>query len=333
MKDLAPFIETEKSAVQMIQDMLADYRKARGFDVTKYIKLKGRAINKFFSDNKLDSAVVGISGGVDSAVVYRLLRYASLEANSPIKRITGVLMPIHCPGTTGQSDALRRGLKVVEIDDVMNYYVDDLTEACKSYVDNVNHQEPDLDKHADKWSIGQLASIVRTPNLYFRAALLQQQGFKSIVVGTTNRDEGSYIGFFGKASDAMVDLQPIADIHKSEVYQVATALGVHESIINEKPRGDVWDNKVDEEMIGAPYWFLEYYLLWKSRSVRKVDNERYTEHINWMARVLDTEYGKQVTQWHDNINEIHKKNKHKYDVGNPAHFIDVMERKIPGGWE
>ena len=333
MKEISSLVDTTESAEQMIQNMLADYREARGFNVENYIKLKGRAINKFFSDNKLDAAVIGISGGVDSAVVYKLLRYASLEQDSPIKKIIGVLMPIHCPGTSGQSDALKRGLKVVELDEVMHYYVDDLTDACRAYVNNINHQEPDLDKHADNWSIGQLASIIRTPNLYFRAALLQHQGFKSIVVGTTNRDEGSYIGFFGKASDAMVDLQPIADIHKSEVYQVAKALGVHESIINEKPRGDVWDNKVDEEMIGAPYWFLEYYLLWKSQSNHKIDTFKYQEHINWMGRVLDTEYGKQITEWHDNIITIHNKNKHKYQVGNPAHFIDVMERKIPGGWE
>lgn len=331
MKDLANTIDTAKSAEQMIQDMLADYRKARGFNVDSYITKKVNRINKFFADNKLNAAVIGISGGVDSAVAYKLLVKASQQKDSPIKRIDAVLMPIHCEGTTGQVEATTRGLKVVSSDYdgiKYHYFVDDLTDACEAYVNQIQ-----MSLTPNAWSIGQLASVVRTPHLYFRAALLQQLEYKSIVVGTTNRDEGSYIGFFGKASDAMVDLQPIADIHKSEVYQVAEKLKVPREVIDEKPRGDVWDNKVDEEMIGAPYWFLEYMLLWKSKSISKVDNNRYVEHINWMGRVLDTEYGKQITEWHDNINAIHDKNKHKYEVGNPAHFIDVMERKIPGGWQ
>jgi NAD+ synthase (glutamine-hydrolysing) len=48
--------------------------------------------------------------------------------------------------------------------------------------------------------------VIRTPALYGAAALLQTHGYRSVVVGTTNRDEGSYLGFFGKASGGMVDL-------------------------------------------------------------------------------------------------------------------------------
>src|SRR5690606_27646773 len=131
-----------------------------------------------------------------------------------------------------------------------------LTRSYKEYIWNTPFEQ-------NNWDEGQLASIVRTPCLYYNAAILQSQGFKSIVVGTTNRDEGSYIGFFGKASDAMVDLQPIADIHKSEVYEVAKLLNIPQEIIDAKPRGDVYDGRCDEEMIGAPYWFLEMYLLMK----------------------------------------------------------------------
>ena len=98
MKELIENIDTSKSAEHMIQDMLADYRKARGFDVTKYIKLKGRAINKFFRDNKLDAAVVGISGGVDSAVVYKLqiLEYNYWEHFNAAKSIA-LILPIEDP--------------------------------------------------------------------------------------------------------------------------------------------------------------------------------------------------------------------------------------------
>ena len=54
--------------------------------------------------------------------------------------------------------------------------------------------------------------------------------------GTTNRDEGAYLGFFGKASDGMVDLQPISDLHKSEVRALATRLGVPAEIVEAAPR-------------------------------------------------------------------------------------------------
>jgi hypothetical protein len=55
------------------------------------------------------------------------------------------------------------------------------------------------------WASGQLVSYLRTPMLYYQTALLTEQGFRSIACGTTNRDEGSYIGFFGKASDGSID--------------------------------------------------------------------------------------------------------------------------------
>ena len=112
-------------------------------------------------------------------------------------------------------------------------------------------------------------------------------------------------------------LQIISDIHKSEVYQLANVLGVNQEIINEKPRGDVWDNKVDEEMIGAPYWFLEMYLLMKEYKP-KID-------VNGDEAKTFIEYAK-------NIENLHIKNSHKYKVGNPAHFLDVMNRKIEKGW-
>jgi NAD+ synthetase len=287
----------------------------RNFNSEKYLVAKTEKINSFFKENNLDSCVLGISGGIDSAVVYKLLLRASKQNSSPLKKIVALLMPIYGIGTSNQNNAMEKGLKVIEASGITSCYVNDLTTAMESYCATLKSSH-----NPDAWSVGQLASIVRTPHLYFHAALLQQEGFKSLVSGTTNRDEGSYIGFFGKASDAMVDLQPIADIHKSEVYEIAKLLNVPEEVINATPAGDVWDGKTDEEMIGAPYWFLEMYLLMKEYKIdpgKNISKEAMPIYLNY-AKAIES---------------IHNKNAHKYQVGNPSHFIDVMPRAIPEGWK
>lgn len=292
----------------MFEKLKSDLLAYRNFNVEDYVIKKAYKINDFFKENHLDSAVVGISGGVDSAVVYKLLKLASKEFNSPIKRVDGLIMPIECSGTTGQSKAINLARFVV--DEEIIY---DLTEACKQYTSKFMDISP--------WTVGQIASILRTPMLYGHAAYLQQNWYKSIVVGTTNRDEGSYIGFYGKASDAMVDLQPIADIHKMEVYECARVLGVPIEIINRKPTGDVYDGSLDEDTIGAPYWFIQMYLL-----IRECPDINFIKFFNAEEKAIYYKYA-------DNIEAIHNKNEHKYRVGMPSYFIDVMPRAIPGGWK
>jgi len=302
-----------------LEELLAQLRQLRGFDPDAYLHRKLAAINLFFTTNRLDAAVLGLSGGVDSAVVFCLLREASLLEGSPIRKIVPLLMPIHGEGATNQDQAASRALQLMKDKACTDYLVFNLTEAYQAIVRGAP---------GNAWAQGQLASVLRTPALYYHAALLQTQGYASLVVGTTNRDEGSYIGFFGKASDGMVDLQPIADIHKSEVYQVARKLGVSEIILRATPSGDVFDGRCDEEMIGAPYWALEMYLLIKDYSGPQPEGippllpSAFPEH----------EFAR-LAFYTEQIEALHEKNQHKYAVGSPAHFIDVMNRKVEGGWK
>ena len=104
------------------------------------------------------------------------------------------------------------------------------------------------------WSEGQLLCVLRTPALCTaRSPCCRRTATARVVVGTTNRDEGAYLGFFGKASDAMVDLQPISDLHKSEVRAPWRGwLGVPAAVVDAEPSGDVWDGRDDDgQMIGA----------------------------------------------------------------------------------
>lgn len=144
-----------------------------------------------------------------------------------------------------------------------------------------------------------------------------------MLCGTTNRDEGSYIGFFGKASDGMVDLQLISDLHKSEVYQLARLLEISEIVINAVPTGDTYNGMLDEEMIGTSYDFLELYEWWlcEDESVK----DQWLQALNDAAR-------REFNQSGAKLETLHLKNKHKYIGDSPAAHFDLYPRAVPGGW-
>ncbi|MEO5729362.1 MAG: NAD(+) synthase, partial [Byssovorax sp.] len=237
-------------------------RRRRGFEVGRCMEAKTTLLNAYLTESGLQACVVGVSGGVDSAVTLGLVCRAAEQPGSPIRKVVAALMPLFVSdGATNQDIALARGREVAERFGAQAITVDLSSGhgSVKSAVDEA------LGAAGGPWASGQLVSYLRTPALYYLASLLTQQGFPSVLLGTTNRDEGGYIGFFGKASDGMVDIQLISDLHKSEVYQVARHLGVPTSVIDANPTGDVFDGRTDEEMIGAPYDFIELYTLYLAR--------------------------------------------------------------------
>jgi NAD+ synthase (glutamine-hydrolysing) len=296
--------------VSKISDLILLTKDLRNFKSEIVLKAKLEAINNFFKTHNLDSCVLGLSGGIDSSVVLMLLLEASKLSESPIKKVIGAFMPIYSQGITGQDAANvyvnQLLLFLAESYSVFNYRKIDLSIVSNEYSKTLNIR--------DKRTVGQIDSIIRTPAMYGLAADLQYRNFKSIVVGTTNRDEGAYIGFYGKASDGMNDLQPIADLHKSEVIELAKLLNIDKHIINRPPMGDVWDGSLDEDTIGAPYWALEMYQILMEFNATYLIN-RVTNCPELIKYVL-------------NIESIHNINAHKYMVGSPSHYIDVMNRKI-----
>ena len=96
-----------------LKEQLSILRSNRGFNVDSYIEKKSKAINTFFKENGLDAAVVGVSGGVDSAVTIMLLDYASKLEGSPIKYVLGVIAPIYGDGTSKQDEAENKGVNVI----------------------------------------------------------------------------------------------------------------------------------------------------------------------------------------------------------------------------
>jgi hypothetical protein len=155
------------------------------------------------------------------------------------------------------------------------------------------------------------------------SALLTSSGDPAIVCGTTNRDEGAYLGFFGKASDGMVDLQILSDLHKSEVYALGALLGVPPVVMNAEPTGDVYDGKTHLEMIGAPYDFVELYTSLLAYS----ENER-CEALSALSGGARAQYD----AWGERMEAMHRYNLHKYASGNPSVHLSILPRAVPGGW-
>lgn len=299
---------------------LASLRARRGFDAGACILAKATLLNDYMRKHGLGGCVVGVSGGVDSALVFALVVTASRIAGSPIRRVMPLLMPIHSSGATNQDVATARGREVLAAFGFAPGEAD-LTKAFDAL------QEP-VDAGAKikggDWAGGQLASYLRTPALYYASSLLAQEGCPALVIGTTNRDEGSYLGFFGKASDAAVDLQLISDLHKSEVYAAAQKLSVPQSILDAAPTGDMYDARLDEEVFGAPYDFVELLLAMKC-----ID----AAHMQQVTASWSAADKAQFEKFSANLEKLHSYNAHKYIVGSPAVHLDIYHSTVPGGWQ
>jgi NAD+ synthase (glutamine-hydrolysing) len=169
------------------------------------------------------------------------------------------------------------------------------------------------------FSVGQVDYWLRPVVLYGLVARLQAANIKAVVVGTINRDEGSYIGYFGKHTD-ICDVQVISDLHKSEVYQVAKHYNVPDSIINRAPEGNVHNAKTDEELIGTSYDMVELYTGYYLQNPNAFQMLNQEEKGSWMLACQAVEKRRSETYF-------------KYDNGLSCYFIDVLERKVPNGWQ
>ena len=187
--------------------------------------------------------VVGVSGGIDSAVS------STLAARTGLPLLV-VEMPIH----QSQSQVTRAR---EHIESLKQRYetVDSVEVELTDVFDRLIAALPDSSDDARReMSLVNTRARLRMTTLYYFAAL---QG--RLVVGTGNKVEDFGIGFFTKYGDGGVDLSPIADLVKTEVYELGRALGVNEAILTAAPTDGLWgDDRTDEDQIGASYPELEW---------------------------------------------------------------------------
>ncbi len=204
----------------------------------------------------MNGFVIGISGGIDSAVTSTLCALTN-------RKVVLVNMPIK------QSPSeLSRGKKHIEF--LKKNYLNcssvevDLNKTFESFTKTFND---DIKNH--HLAMANSRARLRMTSLY---AIAQYNN--SLVVGTGNKVEDFGIGFFTKYGDGGVDLSPIADLLKSEVYSLAKELEVIEEIINAKPTDGLWgDNRTDEDQIGASYEELEWAMNFKG-NVESLDGRK-----------------------------------------------------------
>jgi NAD+ synthase len=110
------------------------------------------------------------------------------------------------------------------------------------------------DYGSDKMALANTRSRLRMVTLYQVAATVG-----GIVVGTGNKVEDYGVGFYTKYGDGGVDIAPIADLYKTEVWELGKFFGIDERIISAKPTDGLWDDgRTDEDQLGASYEDLEY---------------------------------------------------------------------------
>jgi NAD+ synthetase len=306
---------------------LTELRIIEQFVPEDYLHAKSLLISEYLKANRLDTVVVAVSGGVDSACVLALAKHTQKKHPNVLKRIVAVTLPApNSKGVTGQPETVRKA-KLLEAYDVEVQEVD-MTQGLGASLEAI--QKASEAKELSPWAEGQVVPYMRTAWLYGVTASLADQGCRAVLLGTTNKDEGAYLGYFGKASDGLVDVQPISDLHKNQVWAVARALGVAESICAAVPTGDMYDGRRDEEVFGATYNEVEWAIR-LMESTKSVSAEAAFDVWLQTTRVSLGEKTR-LRQAMKNIDALHAYNAHKYIGASPAVHLDLWPCRLKNGW-
>lgn len=213
-------------------------------------------LREYAQNAKVEGFVIGISGGIDSAVT------SSLCAQTGLKTLC-VEMPIHQHITQ-----VNRGKEHIE--QLMSRFpnvehaIADLTPVFETFKKAV----PEIENQ-DKLnlSLANTRARLRMSTLYYFAGI---HGL--LVAGTGNKVEDFGVGFYTKYGDGGVDLSPIADLVKSEVYEIGKYLKVPQSILNAAPTDGLFgDSRTDEDQLGASYDELEWAMEQAERNKKSED--------------------------------------------------------------
>ena len=199
----------------------------------------------------IKKAVIGLSGGIDSAVS----AYLSAKAFGS-KNVTCILMPYKTSSKSSITDAL----KVAEILKV-NYKIIDISNTVDTLVKDVG------DKNISNVRKGNIMARVRMMILYDESAREN-----ALVVGTSNKTE-ILLGYSTIFGDSACAINPIGDLYKTQLRGLAKHLNVPEVIINKKPSADLWKGQTDEDELGFSYEDVDKYLY------AKVDERRSAEYL------------------------------------------------------
>ncbi len=196
-----------------------------------------------------ERAVVGVSGGVDSAVAVTLAAEALGKEN-----VLGVMLPYSSSSPASAADATgllaQLGVRSETVD-------------ISPMVDAFIARDPGMDR-------------LRKGNLMARARMIVLYDYsardRAIVVGTSNKTE-ILLGYGTLFGDTACGINPIGDLYKTQVWELAAALGVPGAIVEKKPTADLWAGQTDEEELGFSYKLVDRLLF------RMIDEQRNEEDL------------------------------------------------------
>jgi len=198
-------------------------------DASKSINSLTRFIQKTVADAAYSKVVLGVSGGIDSS----LSAFLSVRALSPEN-----VLVLRLPYRTSSPESLEHAQLVIDQLEVQAKTID-ITATADALLEN----------YPDTTALrrGNVMARVRMINIYDQSA-----AFPGLVVGTGNKTE-SLLGYCTIHGDGAYDFNPLADLYKTQVRQLARELNVPEEIINKAPSADLWIGQTDEDELGYSY--------------------------------------------------------------------------------
>lgn len=218
-------------------------------------------LKKTFAEQKIENAVIGLSGGIDSAVSFYLLKKTLPEKN---------IFPVH----------LAYFPSFITIPEKKIY---DLS--IKNAVDEI---KKNLDiKNSDTVRIGNIMARVR---MIFLFDLAKKNN--AMVVGTENKSE-TLLGYFTRFGDAASDIEPIQHLYKTQIYQLAKYLGVPQEIIDAKPTANLWEGQTDEGEFGFSYQEADqvfYFYFEQKLTIEEITKKGFLNAEKIIQRVKANDY-------------------------------------------
>ena len=228
-----------------------------------------------FKKAGFSKAVLGLSGGIDSALVAYLLRDALGKEN-----VLAIMMPYK----SSNPDSLNHAKLVVE-DLKINAKTIEITDMIDAYFKN--------EKEASSLRMGNKMARERMSILFDYSSKEN-----ALVVGTSNKTE-IYLGYSTQFGDSACALNPIGDLYKTNIWDLSRYLKIPNELIEKKPSADLWEGQTDEQEMGLTYKEADqvlYRMLEENKTVKEILAEGFSKDLvdNILRRMNRSEYKRRM---------------------------------------